>query len=474
MSSELSFTLAGTAPSTNVNFSIRFIYTPSGQVQLACGQNSGGLAIFNISNLPPFLQANNGLYLGTVYPLQFQGGYLKQAGGNTYSLVNIPDTQCFSISPVDPDTRTVMTFNSPCNVPLTIMSTDRPINIISPTQCMDSCDKCGSASCVENFECYQGQCKTQLNLSSSAAFGIRIRDINQGRIYTYTIVGNSLVVHLVSENNISALIDTNDIFRERWFYADYIGDQDQLTVGQRYQLYTFVKNTKYYISAPIVSGQMVTYTLSPSIPMNVLTFTPKSTVNWGEYTIKPSEFENLALPNGGNVNIALWQNNSVIGSPAVVNSTFTTGITGYNSTYVAATTCSATVPCTGGQVCVNNQCQNCSATSPCTGGQVCTANGTCQTCSVTVPCPTGQNCVSGKCQAACTSNTNCTGGQVCDSKSGKCQNCTADSECNDPNQICSNGACVKKPFWKYWWFWVLIAIAVIILILIIVLIFVLI
>lgn len=472
MSSEVDFNLVGTEPQSGSSFSVKFIQS-SNQVTLS--PNSGQTANFRIVDLPPFLRSNHGLYLGAVYAPLLKIGlnsfyYLEQTDQkSTYNLVLSYNLNCLTLSPVTPGGSDVILYNFPGVGLFHIRSTTRmPITVISPTQCPGSCKDCGMGICPENFTCVDGECATQLDLSKTAAFGLRIQtpDQAQAQVYTYSIIGNSLIVHLVPETNISAQIDNTDtnIFKERWFYADYQG-QNHLEVGKRYPLYIPKDNAKYYITNPVGGpGSMVTYTLSNYPSSNVLTFAPASIANWGEFTISPTEFENFAIPNDSRMLIALWQNSSVLHTPAVIGN-----VRAQLGTQLRAqlgsetTTCTSNTQCTNGQVCISGTCQVCTASTQCSGGQAC-VTGKCQACTADTQCPAGQVCVNGTCQAPCTS-TSCTGGQVCIDK--KCQKCTADSQCPS-GQVCQNGVCGKKPFWKTWWFWLIIAIIILLIIILIV------
>lgn len=497
MSLPLEFTLSGTIPTSNIKFNVQFIYNDSTkQIQLGYTQNFGQQALFNLTNLPSFLQSNHELYLGDIYTPQLRLGnnyfYIEEVSprSSTYNLVSTPNPKCFSFSPTVPGTLEVTPYNFPVSNTLVISGTVTPITVVSPTQCTETCTNCGWEVCPENFSCVSGQCATQLPINS--AFGIRVKSSNQTQVYTYSIVGNSLVIHLVPTTQISAVIETSDIFKERWFYADYFPGQNQLIVGQNYPLYTFINSTKYYISNPVgVPGTIVTYQLKPSMSSSdrVLTFKPTSPANWGSFTVTPSQFLNLALPNNTNATIALWQNASVLGTPAVIvapnigqvakdtvgpvippcksNSECTEGRVCDTKTGKCHI-CTANSQCSTGQICSVGKCiaapNTCTTNSDCTGGQAC-VGGQCKPCASSAQCSSGQICVSGKCQAPmCTSNSQCVGGQVC--SNGLCQACTASSQCTG-GQVCQNGVCTNPPstpFWKTWWFWLIIGIFLLIIV----------
>jgi Cys-rich repeat protein len=470
----MEFGLSGSTP-TSGKYIVWITYHPSkNQITLGHNHNTNQIHAFTINGLP-----GHGLHLGDVYLPQIQTNntnyYLEQTSNrsSTYNLVTSPNEKCLALSPLNPDTLNVTPYNFPINTTLNMVKTKNPITIFS-----------SSGVCPENFTYINGQCATQSNLSSSAAFGIRAN----GHVCTYSTVGNSLIIRLVPENKISAKIETPDIFRERWFYTDYPYGQNQLTVGQRYPLYTIVNGNKQYISNPVSS----TYQLSSTPTNNSLAFTPTYPVNWGDYSLNSSQFQNLNLPG----NMALWQNSNVMGTPAVVSS----------SNQVLAQAC--VPPCATGQICVNGVCTSptCSINDDCPSGQVCEGgkclipckgntcqlgqvcvDGKCQTPCTATSCPAGQTCVNGVCiSSTCTTNSQCTGGQVCVGGkcqapctanscptgqvcvAGKCQTCTQNSQC-PTGKICSNGVCVTAPtpWYKTAWFWIIISVIVIILILII-------
>lgn len=470
------------------------------QIQLVLGQNFSQTADFTITALSPFLQTQNGLYLGQTYTPQIKIGstlfYLQQVNSTTsiYNLVSNPNSSCFSLIPLDTSTMTVEANNFPGFNNLTMVSTGQPITFYSPTQCINTCTICGPEVCPENFTCANGQCATQLPIN--AAFGIRLKNGNSQYVYTYSVVGNSLIVDVVEPNQISASLEKSGMPRERWFFADYLPGQQQLVAGQTYPLYTFINGQKYYISNPV--GQ--TYQLTTKSNGSTLTFKPTQPVNWQDFSFDPSQFLNFYLPSTlSSSQIALWQNYGFKGMTAV------------NSAQLTTTTCTTNSQCSTGQVCLNGTCQSCTANSQCPTGQVC-QNGVCQSCSATVSCPTGQICQNGTCvTSGCTSNSQCTGGQICDQTTGQCQpcnttaqcptgqycingscktptctsnaqctggqvcsngqctSCTANSQCTS-GQICNNGVCMNPPstpFWKTWWFWILVAFFILIIVFVI-------
>jgi Cys-rich repeat protein len=94
--------------------------------------------------------------------------------------------------------------------------------------------------------------------------------------------------------------------------------------------------------------------------------------------------------------------------------------------------CSAT-PAPGPQ-CTNN--------NDCTGGLVCIGQQ-CVACTLDAQCPGGQVCISGRCQTPvtppeCQTNNQCSGGQVC--VGGACVACTLTSQC--AGQVCLGSRCV--------------------------------
>ena len=446
MSSSIEFSLAGISPTAG-KYSVQFIYNMNkNQVTLGPAKNLNQIATFSVTGLPQFLETNHGLYLGDIYnPRLYINNkyfYLEKVPNqrSTYNLVSTPNPQCFGFSPLTPGSPDVTPHNFPVDTSLTLVSNKGPITIFSPTKCTSSCTDCGSAICPENFTCFGGQCQTQIDLSSSAAFGIRAKE-NQTKVYTYSISEDILTIHLVSEDQISAKLETSNILKEKWFYADYLPGQHKLIVGQRYPLYVHINGDKRYITN---TGNNVTYRLSTNPDGNTLTFAPQSAVNWGSFTLDQSEFANLYLPDNRGVPLALWQNSSVMGTPAVVPKD--SGCVNCPGSVGAAVPAACNPPCTGGQTCNNGVCSSptCTSSSQCSGGQVC-SGGKCQNCSSTAPCPNGKACVGGKCQS-CTSNTQC-----------------------PKNKICSQGNCVDAPtpYWKTWWFWLTVFLIVLVILLLI-------
>ena len=344
----MEFNLSGHNLNTGAKYSVRFLYNfKAKQVILGHSSSSGKVAIFGLCDE---------LYLGQSYIPKIKIGhneaYLEHCEGGTYNLVNSPNSKCLSLNPTGG--LEVIPHNFPVDSPLTLVSTGAPIHVNS------------NEVCPENFTLINGQCATQMPIN--AAFGIRVAPLNcrgnKEEVYTYSIVGNSLVARLVPQNKISSRYETSTIFRERWFYADYAPSQSQLSVGQRYPLYVFVGPNKHYITNPIQSGNTVVYQLSNMQQGNGLTFTPRSTTNWGDFSLNGSEFENLMMPNEMNGHIALWQDKSVRGMPAVVNpNNMNLNNMNMNPTYMNPTymnpnnlnpvPCSAINPCPPGQICNN-------------------------------------------------------------------------------------------------------------------------
>jgi Cys-rich repeat protein len=471
MSAPLTFTLVSSVSGLNTNYTLQFLYNqPTNQVRLGISPSFGQTAFFNITGLPPFLQTNNGLYLGQSYTPQLQIGnqtfFLEQVSGtSTYNLVSSPTLRCFAIIPQNTNSLAVNISNFQENNSFTMISNGSPITIYSPIQCMDTCSNCGSDICPDLFTCINGQCAT--NLPINAAFGIRLMNGSNQYVYTYSIVGNSLITHIVNPLQISASTENSNMFKERWFFADYSPGKTQLIANQTYPLYTFMNGQKYYIANPAGGTyQLISVKNSSN---NLLALKPTRPINWRNFSLDPSQFINLYLPpNLTSSMIALWQNPNVGSQPAVIspslsatnctsdpqctggqvcisgqcvdctsNSQCTTGQI-CNNGKCQAPSCTSNVQCSGGQICLNGQCINCTSNSQCTGGLAC-ISGTCQACTSNTQCAAGQTCVNGKCQTpVCTSNAQCSGGQAC--IGGSCQACTSAAQCA-AGQICNNGKC---------------------------------
>jgi len=204
----MEFNLSGHNLNTGAKYNVRFVYNfKAKQVKLGHSNDSGKVATFSLCDE---------LRLGEVYTPKLKVGsdesYLEHYEGSIYNLVNSPNHKCFTITPTGG--LEVMPNNFPVSTPLTLVSTGRPIIIDS------------NEVCPENFTLINGQCATQMPIN--AAFGIRVKSVNPGclqtgltgknEVYTYSIVGNSLVVRVVPENRISSKYETSTIFRERWFY----------------------------------------------------------------------------------------------------------------------------------------------------------------------------------------------------------------------------------------------------------------
>jgi hypothetical protein len=463
----MEFNLSGHNLNTGAEYNVRFVYNfKAKQVKLGHSIGSGKVATFHLCEE---------LYLGKVYTPKLKIGsdeaYLEHCEGSIYNLVNTPNSKCFNFTPSEG--LEVIPNNFPVSSPLILVSTGRPITINS------------NEVCPENFTLINGQCATQMPIN--AAFGIRVRN----EVYTYSIVGNSLVARLVPQNRISSKYETATIFRERWFFADYAPGQSQLSIGQRYPLYVFVGNNKHYITNPVQSGTNVIYQLSCAMSMNTLTFTPRFTANWGEFSISESEFENFMMPNemnNKNGSIALWQNKTVRGMPAVVNnphasymnsnmdlsmnnlenSYMNLNLNNLNSSYMNNLNYSQMNNMNPNMNNMNPNMNNMNpnmnnlnssymnsnmnnlnstslcntVTNPCPAGQYCDY-GVCKPApcnTVTNPCPAGQVCDFGVCKAGCSSTTPCPAGQIC--SNGICnQPCSSTNPC-PTGKTCNNQVCI--------------------------------
>lgn len=146
-------------------------------------------------------------------------------------------------------------------------------------------------------------------------FGLRGEHV----IYTYKISPNGKTVTVAATPNslITDDLETNDIVRERYFYAD----QAPYMVGTDYPIYIWVNQEKRYLSNPqrLTENGPTNYELTSQPLDNTARLSPLAPANWREPTLTPNDFINLAFNN--TPRLALWQDESLQGQPAVLPST---------------------------------------------------------------------------------------------------------------------------------------------------------
>lgn len=312
-------------------------------------------ALFEINNLPLFLVSNGnvGVYLGKSYPLKLISNgisYFLQQSINGYQLSNTC-SNCVTITVLSLDLFwSTDTFNSitpnsfistlfytpipvPGQPPGQIVLTNRAYFYLStilqslirvsvaypPISCPASCETCGY--CPSNFSCNNGLCSSDVLTISSinppVTFGLRTKN----SVITYT--SDASAGYYLSPNQISVDYENTDIsggmpilIPQRWFYIDLPSGQGELFVGKSYPIYIYINNRKFYITmnSQIPNGFKII--LSPMVRPDTLTFVPTKSATWGDFVFTNSDFLNGKFVNGP---IALWQNNSLIGSPAVLD-----------------------------------------------------------------------------------------------------------------------------------------------------------
>ena len=115
-----------------------------------------------------------------------------------------------------------------------------------------------------------------------------------------------------------------------------------------------------------------------------------------------------------------------------------TVIAGYRPT-ANAPECTIDGDCSGGQVCVNNECVECADDGDCTGGEVC-SNNTCVECVDDGDCTGGELCSNKTC-VECAKDGDCIDG-TCESNVCIPYECTDDGDCTG-GEVCLNNMCVE-------------------------------
>ena len=107
--------------------------------------------------------------------------------------------------------------------------------------------------------------------------------------------------------------------------------------------------------------------------------------------------------------------------------------------------CAAPADCTGGRICILNQCVSvvtCQSSADC-GGKLCNATtGACVECLGDTDCDTStEHCASGSCRPACTADAQCpAGARFCDTATSTCVECKGTSDC-PASSNCGGGIC---------------------------------
>lgn len=316
---------------------VTYLISPDQQQVMLCSNNRNQVANFIISDLPPFLGENNGLYLGDVYypmlSINGQSYFLEQTvQDNVYNLV-LPDNvlaveNLFSVAFLSPDLQwdeedtidnlMVENFN------LDKVVQNKPLEgyfvrgsagqfIYSAAVCPEDCEYCGN-NCPDDYFCTGTECATD---NDGVGFGVR----GDGFVYSYKIDPNQETVMVAASDQslITADIETSDIVRERFFYADYQGDEDNFVVGKDYPIYVWVGDQKKYLSNPnrLQDNGPTIYELTNQPQPDGALFSPTTPANWRERELTPDDFINFAFNNSAR--LALWNDPSFIGTAAVVD-----------------------------------------------------------------------------------------------------------------------------------------------------------
>lgn len=284
----------------------------------------GTVAEFGLMDIEPYPKAQGKLYLGKMYSPQLKLGndfaYLQpNSSPNTYSASrNIPTGPTFSMALLSPMTewnRPIaignVRFDSfmPGNAQTFTMQSNGSGTIpISPVSCMGNCQQCGY--CPDQFSC-TGQ-RGCVNITGvGPSFGIRGNANGEQVVYTYRVMNdNQAVLAPAKPDFVSADIETDDIVRERYFYADYRQDENYYTAGTTYPIYIVVNGQKRYLSSPQrMDGGASVYTLTSAPQNNTAAFRPTNEVNWRQFSLTPDNFPNLAYTEPRS--LALWQDSTL-------------------------------------------------------------------------------------------------------------------------------------------------------------------
>jgi hypothetical protein len=332
---------------------VTYLVSPNEDQVMLCTNERYPIATFEITDLPPFLQRVNGLYLGDIYMPMIKVNerqyYLsKTERSNIYQLLTPEEVQfpedLFSLSLFGPE----LQWGEEDSIKNIFFENFEPEQIVdgeivgfflnssvgmipdqqliySPTACFDDCLTCGNV-CPDDYFCLDGICMTNLD---GTGFGLR----GNGVVYTYKISpnGKTATVAATDKSMISADlersgdIETNGIVRERYFFADYDVEEEGFLVNKEYPIYIWDNGQKKYLSNPnrLTENGPTVYQLTYESQPDTAVFSPMTTANWRELTLTPGDFVNFAFNN--TPRLSLWNNPSFEGVPAVTESveTFT-------------------------------------------------------------------------------------------------------------------------------------------------------
>ena len=317
------------------------------------------IAQFIFDDLPQYLIDNSGVYLGYRYPLKLAVNGLSfymipNPGTAIYKLVDtIPaDNTLVDVAhiafltedivwSIDTDVQVSGSIDISTNFGYTSLSgslvflaqagfilqspsISKTIPMIYPVlSCKSDCVTCGY--CPDNFSCSNAFCSTEQSVgSNTGTFGIRIRS-SSGDEYVLTYnenipLGSSMSTgYLLPEDEISVdiLSETPTLFTEQWFYVDLFSGDTELKTNKQYPIYVIINGVKKFIKIPtnIQYGESFPIDLLDQSGTGTLTLTPSTTGNWGSYFLTgTSDFTSSSFPSGA---VALWQNFSLLGTPAI-------------------------------------------------------------------------------------------------------------------------------------------------------------
>lgn len=329
----------------------------------ATGATGANRALFEIENLPLYLESgdNYGVYLGEIYPLKLvvnrKSYFLERlltGTGKVYYALSDRCTDCVNITILSLNLYWSTSGNRAKLVPKSFISdlfytpstnsssrqlTDEAYFYLyrreifrstgntpiaySPLNCNDTCSVC--QYCPADFMCNNNNlCVTSFSSESPfQAFGLR----TQSSIITYTRNGKN--AYYASRNQISVDFENTDtsngtpfLIPQRWFYVDLKPGQGSLRVKEKYPIYIYINSQRYYITISESTLNGFKMSLSENITSRTLSFRPLRKANWGQYVFTNDDFvcyddNSSCISSFSQTPIALWQNNSLIGEPAV-------------------------------------------------------------------------------------------------------------------------------------------------------------
>lgn len=278
-----------------------------------------------------------GIYFGrTVIPQVIADGnryYIEHVKNNTYELVTIPSSHCFSFQLLAPGLNwnqalqqglDVRFFNYKISVTTTFSTTARArVSTLSYSisQCTLSCAICGY--CPYDLECNGTNCSNSLT-ANNTVFGLRyMTNLSLTMAITYTpLLGSADTVVLRSIPVIDlAVKDVNQLdYPERVF----IIEGAPLVTGTAYPVGIFIGGVKHYLTnlgKPMVAEDdgsfSIVYgiTTNPADP-NIVVFSSPIPGNWREFTFPPDSFVSISFSEMAV--LAFWGSNIQAGLPVVV------------------------------------------------------------------------------------------------------------------------------------------------------------